>query len=271
MAGLTGTDKRRLERLFGMATGYVLNFTNNTFSDFVKDSVGRSIYDKKYNNGSGSKANQLRGFWKVEPNAIVAKLLGDLIEYAETDLHQDDTLACRKIVARLTEASPVAELDAIAQIGDEHDLEIVARAVRESIDKNEPALGLDRLHTFATKFLRALCDKHGLATDRSEPLNSIYGKYVKKLRDDGYLESKMTASILKSVRAPLEAFNQVRNDQSLAHDNPLLNHDEALLIFNHVTSTLRFLRDLEQRLDQKEHATKPASASAPPFDDEIPL
>ena len=37
----------------------------------------------------------------------------------------------------------------------------------------------------------------------------------------------------------------MRNNQSLAHDNPILNYDEALLIFNHVAGSMRFLRSLK--------------------------
>ena len=50
--------------------------------------------------------------------------------------------------------------------------------------------------------------------------------------------SKMTASILKALNGPLDAFNDVRNNQSLAHDSSLLNYEEAMLVFNHVTSAL---------------------------------
>jgi hypothetical protein len=40
----------------------------------------------------------------------------------------------------------------------------------------------------------------------------------------------------------------VRNNRSLAHDNPMLHYDEALLIFNHVASSIRFLRSLQGRI-----------------------
>src|ERR1051325_8418637 len=62
-------------------------------------------------------------------------------------------------------------------------------------------------------------------------LHSLFGEYVKRLKEHGHLESEMTARILKSSISTLEAFNDVRNNQSLAHDNPILNYDEALLIF----------------------------------------
>jgi hypothetical protein len=60
----------------------------------------------------------------------------------------------------------------------------------------------------------------------------------KRLRDSGHVESEMAARILKSSIFTLEAFNDVRNNRSLAHDNPMLHYDEALLIFNHVVGTV---------------------------------
>jgi hypothetical protein len=67
-------------------------------------------------------------------------------------------------------------------------------------------------------------------------------------KGDGRIGTEMTERILKSSISTLEAFNHVRNDQSLAHDNPVLNYDESLLIFNHITSTIRFIEGLERRI-----------------------
>jgi hypothetical protein len=104
MSDLTATEKRKLERLLGMGSGYVLNFSNPTFEEFVLDSTGRSIYDSKYEYGSGSKANRLRGFWNEESNGVVGKLLGALIEYGTSEgLLNDAGIAAdgRRIVSRL--------------------------------------------------------------------------------------------------------------------------------------------------------------------------
>ena len=38
----------------------------------------------------------------------------------------------------------------------------------------------------------------------------------------------------------------VRNDQSFAHDNKVLNYNESLLIFGHVTSSIRFIEAIER-------------------------
>lgn len=80
MAQLSIVERRQLEKLFDMGGRYVLDFSNRTFEEFVADSVGIEVYDDKYHHGSGSKANRLRGFWKLESNEPVGKLIRDVVE-----------------------------------------------------------------------------------------------------------------------------------------------------------------------------------------------
>jgi hypothetical protein len=250
MSDLTNTEKRSLERMLDMGSGYVLNFSNRTFDEFVTDSVGKSIYDSKYDYGSGSKANRLRGFWTIEPNHIVGKLLEDLIVYSAEMYSPPDAALLetgKRIAHRLLQSAPVPEIGAITPNTTERDFATLAKSVREAIDKNEPESGLDRLHTFVVRYMKVLCEKHGIATDRDKPLHSMVGEYVKCLRQKNLIESEMTERILKSTISTLEAFNRVRNDHSFAHDNPVLNYEESLLIYNHVTSSVRFLEAVERQ------------------------
>lgn len=266
MADLTNTEKRQFERLLGMGSGYVLDFSNRTFAEFVIDSTGRDPYDAKYDHGS-SKANRLRGFWAAESNRMVGKLMADLAAYAKgLPGGEEDAVfveQCERTIARLRQDNPVQELDALVALGNERDFEIVAKAVRDAIDRDELEGGLDRLHTFVTKYVRALCEACGLATDRNKPLHSLFGEYVKHLRQAGALESEMTARILKSSISTLEAFNNVRNNRSLAHDNPVLGYEEALLIFNHVASSVRFLRSVDRAAGEHERAAAAAKDEIP--------
>jgi hypothetical protein len=246
MSDLTALEKRTLEKFLGMSSGYVLDFSNRTFEDFILDSTGRDIWSEKYRYASGSKANCLRAFWAKEPNHIVGKLLADLLEYSKPkteDLSLWDD--CRRISVRLREDAPVADIEAFAPNADGRDFESLARAVRDAIEYNQPEAGLDRLHTFVVKYVRALCAKHGLEVDRSEPLHSVFGKYVKHMRENGRIESEMAERILKSAISILEAFNYIRNERSLAHDNRMLGYDESLLIFNNVASCIRFLTAID--------------------------
>lgn len=77
----------------------------------------------------------------------------------------------------------------------------------------------------------------------------------------------MRAQILKSSISTMEAFNRVRNEQSIAHDNPLLNYNESLLIFNHVSSAIRFIAALES---QTTAPVRPRSDGLG-YNDEIPF
>jgi hypothetical protein len=109
MSDLTFAEKQKFEQVFGMGSGYVLNFTNRTFEEFIRESTGRNIYDSRYDNASGSKAHRLRMFWQKEDNKLVGKLLTDMLDYlGETN---PKTEICRLIVARLLGHQTQAPLD----------------------------------------------------------------------------------------------------------------------------------------------------------------
>lgn len=266
MSNLSFGEKHKLEKAFGMGSGYVLEFSNRTFQEFVFDSTGKNIFDDAYTRGSGSKANRLREFWQKEPNHVVGKLIVDLLDHADTGTSDPLREQCRRIAERLLQDAPVEDVEAISPNAAGSDFEALAKAVRECIQKNEPEAGLDRLHTFVVKYVRVLCEKYGITTDRDKPLHSIFGEYVKELRRSERIDSEMTERILKSSISILEAFNHVRNERSLAHDNPILNYNESLLIFNHVASSIRFITHLEDA------TTSPRSAaSAEQDDEEVPF
>ena len=225
MSDLSFLEKHKLEKLLGMGSGYVLDFSNSTFSAFVADSTARNIYDSRYDRSTGSKANRLRAFWSVEPNHLAGKLTEDLLEYSKTtgiEKNEPELFAeCKGIAARLRAGAPVPDLAEIAANADDRDFDLLARAARDAIDRNEPQAGLDRLHAFVTRYLRTLCEKRSIRFDRDKPLHSLFGEYVKALRAANLIESEMTERILKSSISVLEAFSAVRNDKSLAHPNAL--------------------------------------------------
>lgn len=254
MADLSFDDKRKLERILDMGGGYVLDFSNRTLTEFVFDHTGLNIGDPKYDRGSGSKAQRLRAFWEKEPNHVVGSLLSALLSYlpisSETTLGSEATKLradCERIVARLREGGEVLDVGTLTIEDDGRDFELVAKSVRDAIERNELEAGLDRLHTFTVKFIRAVSAPYGIEASREKPLHSIFGEYVRLLRARGAIESVMTERILKTSISVLEAFNDVRNEQSLAHDNPVLNYDEALLIFNDVVSLIRFVRAVNEK------------------------
>ena len=112
MSDLTNLEKRKLEKLLGMGSGYVLNFSNKTFAEFVFDCTGLDIFDSRYNYASGSKANRLRAFWQQESNDIVGKLmremLDDSFEFFGPQTQETLKEECRSITRRLQQGGTVS-------------------------------------------------------------------------------------------------------------------------------------------------------------------
>jgi hypothetical protein len=259
MATLNFGEKRKLEEYLGMKTGYVLGFSDRTFREFVHDSVKLDIDDPNVSD-VGSKARRLRNFWNNQPDYVVGKLLKDLVESVEADTEEDSfgTIRyglrrppalrneCLNIADRLLQSAPVGDTAVISVLSQREDFDRLANGVLDSVNKNDPESGLDRLHTFTMAFVRSLCEKHGIVVDKDKPLHSLFGEYVKKLKELDLIESPMTERILRSSISVLDFFNDVRNNRSLAHDNPVLNRNESLLIFQHVTSIIRFIWTIDQ-------------------------
>lgn len=261
MSNLTITEKIKLEKLLGMNSGYVLEFSNGSFQAFVLENSGLDIYDSKYEYQSGSKANRLRAFFDKESSAIVGRLIDGLLEYwkankltnntditlAEQKLHDE----CLEIPKRLNSTSLIENIESIRPNYNNKDFQLLAKSIKESIDKNEPELALDRLHTFTVKYVRELCNSHLINFSKNTPLHSLYGGYLKYLRENKLFDSKMAEKILKSSIDIFEDFNDVRNNNSFAHDNPILSNNESILIFNNISNIIRFIQSIEDKISEK--------------------
>jgi hypothetical protein len=84
MSSLKAINRRILETFLGMSSGYVLNFSDYTFGDFVLENTGLDIHSDRYRAQGGSKAKKLRELWKLESDHIVGRLLLALIEYRDS-------------------------------------------------------------------------------------------------------------------------------------------------------------------------------------------
>jgi len=107
MSSLKMAEHQVLEQHFGMSGGFVLNFSDRTFGEFVFEAVGRDIHNEKYRAGGTSKANKLRTFWKLETDQLTGKLVLAMLEYDATLNPSQDASAraraekCRQVAGRL--------------------------------------------------------------------------------------------------------------------------------------------------------------------------
>jgi hypothetical protein len=88
---------------------------------------------------------------------------------------------------------------------EDENFEILAKQVRGAIENGTPELGLDRLHTFVVKYVRAFYARHfGVAAKSTATPNSLVGEIANDLRQKGLVQSTMTLEILKSSARVLE-------------------------------------------------------------------
>lgn len=78
MANLTFNEKQLIESVFGMSSGYLLDFSNRAFEEFMKDVVQYDIYAKY---PGLSKAKIFREFLKDETEPYVGKAIVMLLNY----------------------------------------------------------------------------------------------------------------------------------------------------------------------------------------------
>lgn len=263
MTKINVIQKQKIEKLLQMDSGYVSNFSNRTMQNFIAESVKIDIYDVKYSKFGDSKANRLRCFLNIESDYKIKKLMNDLINYqyeiektriefdSEKEIDEKLFEECRAIVALLGDDLSSDTLDSLENCEiDDESIELLLKSIRDNIENSEPELAVDRMHTFSVKFIRNLCDKYGILYDRTKPLHSCYGEYIKYLEQNSRVESDMTLKILKYSISIFDAFNYVRNNQSYAHDNDILNYNESLLVFRSISAVLLFISSIEEKYEK---------------------
>ena len=108
MSSLTDIEKRYFEKLLGMQSGYVLDYSDATFGEFfTRNRI--NIHGQKYQTYGTSKAKKLRAFWEQEPDALVGKVLSEMLDAYEAGCKLNNRSIeavvlenCRSIVTRLS-------------------------------------------------------------------------------------------------------------------------------------------------------------------------
>ena len=108
MSSLTAIEKPYLERILDMGGGYVLDYSDATYGEFFRR-YQIDIHGTKYQTYGTSKAKKMRAFWEREPDALVGRVLSEMLDFYEVNCELDgkeiDTPVLKKarsIVGRLT-------------------------------------------------------------------------------------------------------------------------------------------------------------------------
>ena len=250
MVALPRSDRLCIEELLGMGGGYVMDLSNREFSELIRAETEMDVTDPRFSSLGTSKANRLRSLIEQSEPGVVARVLRGLWEHRELrgwtpdDLVEPKPKAVRAkymaIVGRLERQAGQSDTDALALFADSATLDQLVEAINRDVAAGRHAASLDRLHTYCMKRFMHLLHAADLECLRHEPLQSRVGKYFRWLKEKGDL-STMTQQILKNGMGIVQQFNDIRNNRSFAHDNDIVDADEARLIFEAVVAILRFV------------------------------
>ena len=261
MANLSYKEKEDLENLLEMKGGYVMDFTNNAFARFVSDVINLDVYQGIGYAEYSSKANKLRQIWSNEPDNVVGTLLDALLSYCEDyKLRRDKLSAYDK--KKIGELRLVADrlkgnqLTVNIPQKSEETLQTLKEEIDSALARNRPELALDRLHTFSTKLLRKICSDNGITTTNDKgdnlPLHSLAGMLKKKYEQEALFQSSFTPVAIQNSIVIFDRYNAIRNGQSYAHDNPILDSMEAEF-------AVRIMADIISFIDRAETYRKQMS------------
>jgi len=218
LAKLTFVERDCFERLFGMSSGYVLDFSNRTFQEFVYEILSFDIYIKY---PDLSKAKILRAIMADYDNVSVGKLLLELMRYMQTkgmigDDDRDTFRQCADIGNRLIGKSAAFKQTAVTSTS-------TAEPIASLIDYDKYIKELQALSDFGEspqsrgfafeKYLKGFFELNGLQPRGSFKIEGeqIDGSFI--LHNEVYLlEAKWTSKPID--KGNLVIFNEKVSSKS---------------------------------------------------------
>ena len=272
MASIDFVERSQIEELFDMSGGYVLDFSNRTFQEFVYEVIGIDVYQKyQYM----SKAKMLRALIADSNNIDAGKLILTLLRYMKArgrinDKNQDLFESCKavgnRLIGRTTMAESHVQVDSISPTP-KHTITPITAMPLDSIDFDKYQRNLAVLTTqddtpqargFAfERFLKELFEDNGLDSRGSFRITGeqIDGSFV--LFNDIYLlEAKWTNTLID--KAALVVFNEKVSSKSGFTRGLFISYsgysEEALQTFSHgrtVNIVLMSVQELAVALERR--------------------
>lgn len=252
MSSLTAIEKNKLEKLFGMHTGYVLQFSNRTFEIFFSD-FEIEIYSEKYNQGSGSKASYLRSFWRIESDHLVGQTILGMIE-AATFSEEDKELVqtCKEISQRLL--SGKLNLSNIKSTINSFNLQYIENQIRriENSINSDPDLAIGTSKELVESCCKTILNERAVQfDDKSDDLPKLMKLTLKELNlvpesiQDSAKGSDAIKRVLSNLSSVLQGIGELRNKYGTGHgkegNNKGLSPRHARLVAGATATIVHFI------------------------------
>lgn len=200
-------DKRVLEEFFGMGSGYVLNFSDRTFGEFVHEAVDIEIHSDEYSIHGLSKAKKLRAFWEIESDYLVGRLLNALIDYAQETARETTEEAkklaerAREIASRLLAGGP--SLDDLKQKAKSLDANHLAEQIRRMEDsiETDPSLAIGTAKELIETCCKTILTERGQEISGTPDIPTLTKATLKELNlvPEGVPNAARGADVIKRL------------------------------------------------------------------------
>ncbi|MCC7277915.1 MAG: abortive infection family protein [Chromatiaceae bacterium] len=211
MSSLNMREKRVLEDFLGMGGGYVLNFSDRTFGEFVHEAVDIEIHTDEYSIHGSSKAKKLRAFWEVESDYLVGRLLNALIDYAQDTARETTEEAknlaerSRAIASRLLAGGP--SLDDLKQKAKSLDANHLAEQIRRMEDsvETDPSLAIGTAKELIETCCKTILSERGQEISGTPDIPTLTKATLKELNlvPEGVPNAARGADVIKRLLSNL--------------------------------------------------------------------
>lgn len=227
MSKFRPSEQAKFEALFGMASGYVLDFSDSTFASFFGSLVDINIHSDRYCEQGTSKAKKLRAFWSLEEDHIVGKVLVEMVELATTTQNPDCSLTlieeCRLIANSLLGGT--SRLQQLKSVTEPFGSKYIAKQIERMDDsvQTDPALAIGTAKELIETCCRSILKDLGKDVSGNTDLSTLTKTTLKELHlvpesaDDASKGKDAVKRILQNLGQIGNNIAQLRNLYGTGH------------------------------------------------------
>lgn len=248
MANLSYVDKIHLEKELEMHRGYVLDFNNDTFKDFISSILHFDVYTKY----SGSKANIMREIWKNESDLNVANLLDALCDLMKSKDYKEESYQNIKKIAQSLK-SQKSTIQSHNNIQDYKNLEIFIKKANEDLLNGRYWEVITKAKTMLDITFKEVCRIHSLEfqkKDTNKTFTNIRKHFGMDAKDNKYPD--YIKGLISNTANLVNNIAEARNKESTSHPpeyEPKKHH--AQLCLEQSISLVNFIISVNEYKKQK--------------------
>ncbi len=225
--------------------GYVWDFNDTTFQEFIQGCTGCDINSEKYKENGTSKEKRLRQFLIVEENSRVILLLEELLDYGvrRNFLLKTYIPQINKIIKELKKYEKTIQIKD-STIKNKKEEELLLKEIKEKISRYQYEFAIDRLHTLL-KYKYEDIFKSINREIKGKTLDSMAGELNNILRQNEVFKEKTTFSILSATKKIMKDFDDARNNKTYAHANSIMEKNEAEFLCIYMIDYYNFINKID--------------------------